>query len=215
LLCGGTAAAELCGWPDIGIRQMYQPFFHPCPILMRPFLLFVAAALLSLPATAQKVVSKQKPTVQKVKIKQPAPKKAAKKPVAAAKPAPAEAPVLTFDRTPCFGACPVYSMQVFADGRVAYEGKRGVPMLGKKELHMPANTLAEILNKAKEVHFTELQDRYSQNTSDLPSTVVSIRQASGKVKTVIVEEGAPDAVNQYFAYLTRVFDRMAEINPER
>ena len=69
--------------------------------------------------------------MHQVKIKQPAGKKVATESVAATKP-PRTAPVLTFDRTPCFGRCPAYSMQVFADGRIDYEGKRVVPMMGKK-----------------------------------------------------------------------------------
>ena len=38
-------------------------------------------------------------------------------------------PVITFQRTPCFGTCPGYSMKVYTDGRVEYEGTRAVPLM--------------------------------------------------------------------------------------
>ena len=172
---------------------------------MRPYLLLLLAALLSLPACAQKV-TKQKATTQKVKVKKPNKK-------VAATPAKVEAgPVLTFERTPCFGTCPAYSMQVFADGRIAYNGTRAVPVMGEKELRLPVATVNEMLRMGQEARFEQFQERYSKGTSDLPSTVVAIRQPSGKLKTVMVEEGAPEMLVLYVNYLGNQFDALAGIN---
>ncbi|MBF9238132.1 hypothetical protein I2I05_12065 [Hymenobacter sp. BT683] len=121
-------------------------------------------------------------------------------------------PVLTFERTPCFGTCPGYVMHVYADGRVAYEGRRAVPLMGKKELRLPAATVAEMLRNAQEANFDQFKDRYSENTSDLPSTIVGIRQPNGQLKTVVVEEGAPETVNRFFTYLGHQFDQLAQLH---
>ena len=166
-------------------------------------LLFVFA--LALPACAQK-----KATTQKVKIKK-APKKAAsaKAPV---KPLAEPEAVLTFERTPCFGTCPAYTMQVFADGHVVYEGRRRVPMMGTKELKLPASAVTDMLNQAKESHFDQFQARYSMNTTDLPSTIIAVRQPNGKLKTVVLEEGAPDNVRQLFTYIGNQLDTLAQLN---
>ena len=168
------------------------------------FLLLFAFGF-ALPACAQK-----KATTYKAKTKK-APKKAAAA-KAPTRPQPAAGPVLTFERTPCFGTCPAYTMHVFADGRVAYEGRRGVPTIGTKELKLPAAAVTDMLNQAKEARFEQFQDRYSQNTTDLPSTIIAVRQPGGKLKTVVLEEGAPENVRQLFTYIGNQLDALAQLN---
>ena len=156
-----------------------------------------------LPACAQHA------TTKKVKVK-----KASQKPVAttkAATPAPA-GPVLTFERTPCYGRCPAYSIQVYADGRVAYDGRRDVPLMGQHQLKLPAAAIADMLRQAKESRFETFDKRYSRNTTDLPSTIVAIRQPDGTLKSVTVEEGAPESVRSLFTYLGNQFDQLAQLN---
>ena len=173
-------------------------------------LLLLAFVACSLPACAQKPAS---PQATSKKISKKAARKATKS--AAKTPAPvpvAAGPVLTFERTPCFGTCPAYVMQVFADGRVAYDGRRGVPMLGPKELRLPTAAVANMLQMAKEAHFDQFQDRYSRGTTDLPSTVIAVRQPNGQLKTVTVEEGAPANLTQFVTYLANQFDALAQLS---
>ena len=155
------------------------------------------------PAFAQRVAT------NKIKVK-----KAGKKTVLTpAKPAPTGSlPVLTFERTPCFGTCPGYKMDVYADGRVAYDGTRAVPLMGKKELTMPASAVAALLSQAKEAHFEKFEKRYARGTTDLPSTIISIRQPDGSLKMVTVEEGAPENVQQLFAAFGTALDQVAQLN---
>ena len=175
-----------------------QPMRLLSLLLLLSFFSFAAC-----PAVAQRVAT------NKIKVK-----KASKKTVVkAAKPAPtASLPVLTFERTPCFGTCPGYKMEVYADGRVAYEGTRAVPIMGKKELTMPASAVSVLLSKASEAHFEKFEKRYSRNTSDLPSTIIGIRQPDGSLKMVTVEEGAPDNVKNLFAAFGTQLDQVAQLN---
>lgn len=168
------------------------------------FLLLLVSCAFALPACAQKS------TVQKAS-------KVSKKEAAAraAKAKNEPGPVLTFERTPCFGFCPAYTMQVFADGRVAYEGRRAVPTMGQKEFRLSASAVADMLRTAKEAHFEQFEDRYTQGVSDLPSTVVAVRQPSGQLKTVTVEAGAPENVQRLLNYLGSQFDALAEIKADR
>ena len=166
-------------------------------------LLLLSFFSFSLPACAQKA------TPQQIKTKKPSKKAAAAQ--ARAKAANGAGPVLTFERTPCFGTCPTYSMKVFADGRVAYEGRRAVPMMGQQELKLPAATLADMLRQTQEAHFDQFQTRYSRGTTDLPSTIIGVKQANGQLKTVTVEEGAPDNVKMLVIYLGNQFDTLAQL----
>lgn len=176
---------------------------------MRYFAIFLLlfASISTLPACAQKT------TTHKTKGKQ-LDKKASKKapaPEAQAQPEPEAEPALTFERTPCFGTCPAYKMQVFADGHVAYEGRRAMPMMGKKNLQLPSATVADMLHQAQDAHFDQFQNRYSRNTTDLPSIIITIRQPNGQLKTVVVEEGEPDNVRTFVTSLTQQFDALAQL----
>jgi hypothetical protein len=126
-------------------------------------------------------------------------------------------PVITFERTPCFGFCPPSTMQVYADGRVAYEGRHSVPLMGKQEFKLSAAAVADLVRKAKEAGFERFQDKYSRGTTDLPSTIIAIRQPNGQFKTVVVEEGAPENVQALTTYFITQFDKLAQVgvNPER
>lgn len=164
-------------------------------------LLLLFAAGVTMPACAQKAHSQKK--IVKKTSKKAAPAKASTE----------AGPVLTFERTPCFGTCPGYVMQVYADGRVAYEGRRAVPIMGKKDLHLPTATVADLLRTAQEAHFDQFQDRYSRGATDLPSTVVAVRQPNGQLKTVTVETDAPENVQLLFTYFANQFDTLAGLTP--
>jgi hypothetical protein len=169
---------------------------------MRYFTLLLLLSFCGLNLTA----CAQKTTVQKTKT-QKASKKAAKKQ------APTETgPVITFERTPCFGTCPSYMMQVYADGRVAYEGRRFVAVEGKKDLKLPAATVADMLQQAKNAHFETFEQKYASGATDLPSTIVAIRQPDGTLKQVAVEGTPPESVRELFTYLSSQFDALAQLN---
>lgn len=121
-------------------------------------------------------------------------------------------PAITFERTPCFGTCPGYTMKVYANGRVEYEGRRAVPMMGQRELQLPPATVAAMLRQAQEAHFDQFKDRYASGATDLPSTIVAIRQPNGELKTVSAESNAPAEVQQLFTYLGNQFDALAKLS---
>ena len=124
-------------------------------------------------------------------------------------------PVLTFQRTPCFGTCPGYSMKVYADGRVEYEGTRAVPLMGQRELQLPPATVAGMLRQAQQAHFDQFKDTYLSGASDLPTTIIAIRQPNGELKTVVAENNAPANVREFFNTLTMQFDMLAQLTMDR
>lgn len=120
-------------------------------------------------------------------------------------------PVLVFQRTPCYGTCPAYTATVFADGRVEYEGQRFVPVLGAHTLRLPSTTVAEMLSEGQRIGFRKLAARYSHNTSDLPSTVITLHPAGQPAKSVSAEEDLPENLKGYIAYLQARLDPLAGI----
>ena len=163
---------------------------------MRSYLwLFVFA--LALPACAHKKMPQQSAT-------------------AASPTPPAQAgPVLVFQRTPCYGTCPAYTATIFADGRVEYEGQRFVPVLGRHSLRLPPSVVANMLAEAQRIHFSQLEERYSRNTSDLPATLITVHPAGQPAKSVFAEEGIPDNLKSYIDYLKGQLDPLAGIGVDK
>lgn len=129
---------------------------------------------------------------------------------------PAQAgPVLVFQRTPCYGTCPAYTATVFADGRVEYEGQRFVPVLGKHTLRLPPATVAGMLAETQRINFSQLEERYSRNTSDLPATIITVHPAGQPAKSVFAEEGVPDNLKSYISYLQARLDPLAGIGVDK
>lgn len=147
------------------------------------YLLWLLALSLALPACAQKT--------------KPRKSKAA---TTATTQAVAE-PVLVFQRTPCYGTCPVYTATIFADGRVEYDGQRFVALLGKHTLSLPVATVNEMLAEAKRINFNKFRERYSGNTSDLPASIITVHPVGQPAKAVYAEEGIPDNLADYIKYL--------------
>ncbi|TYZ06015.1 hypothetical protein FY528_19830 [Hymenobacter lutimineralis] len=118
-------------------------------------------------------------------------------------------PVLLFEKTPCFGPCPVYKATIYADGRVQYEGEQNVPLIGKHALRLPADTVTYIRRQAESMGFGSLRSAYSQNVTDLPSTYLTLRQPDGSLKEVRVEGGAPAELEKLLAYIHRHIKQIA------
>lgn len=91
--------------------------------------------------------------------------------------------VITLERTRCFGACPAYSVTVYGDGTVVYEGVDFVKVEGTRTAQIPQEKVKELVDEFYEIGFFELRDRYEQQVSDLPSQTTSIT-IDGSTKTV-------------------------------
>jgi hypothetical protein len=164
------------------------------------YLLWLLAFSLALPACAQKKM----------------PRKSKAKAVTTITNTPRQQePVLIFQRTPCYGRCPVYTASIFADGRVEYDGQRFVPLLDKHTLSLPTTTVAEMLAEAKRIDFSKLAERYVGNTSDLPATVITVHPAGQPLHAVYASEDIPENLQGYINYLTARLDPLAGVNVDK
>jgi len=98
-------------------------------------------------------------------------------------PVQTEDPVITLEKTPCFGTCEAYKMQVFANGLVKFNGSSNHPMIGNYVSHIEKDSLAILISVFRDAQFFNFKDEYTSNDSDLPTVYVSFRD-QGKKKTV-------------------------------
>ena len=109
---------------------------------------------------------------------------------------PADSLVLTFERTPCFGMCKAYRVQVYRSGYARYEGRAHVEVMGHAQSRLDQATLQELVQKARAMGFADLKDSYDSQVTDLPSTIVRI-VAHGMDKTVTARAGVPPHFRAY------------------
>jgi hypothetical protein len=57
------------------------------------------------------------------------------------------APVITLERTACFGSCPVYTISVTASGDVQYEGRAHVRKMGAATGRVPQELVDALLSE--------------------------------------------------------------------
>lgn len=125
-------------------------------------------------------------------------------------------PVIVFQRTPCFGICPDYEATIYPDGRVTLIGRQHVNRIGTHEMRLPQATVDKILAEARQAGFAQLRAHYApENVTDLPSTILSIRQADGTLKTVQVEAEPPAGLKPLLDYVGTELDKLAQQGVER
>ena len=61
--------------------------------------------------------------------------------------AAAEAPVVTLERTPCFGTCPVYQVSIMRSGAVRFLGKQHVTRQGEAMAEIPPARVDSLLRQ--------------------------------------------------------------------
>ncbi len=93
--------------------------------------------------------------------------------------------LISLQRTPCFGTCPVDRVTFWSDGCAVYEGKQHVERLGLYEGRIATwdfHRLAELIQFA---NFFSLNHRYPDplGVEDLPSRITSA-MTNGVVKSV-------------------------------
>jgi hypothetical protein len=88
------------------------------------------------------------------------------------------------ERTMCPGACPDYSLFVYGDGKIVYEGRHYVAVKGRRKEHISKAHVKQIFDEFYRIGYFSLKDRYDPIVSDGAITITSIH-ADGKKKQVV------------------------------
>ena len=112
----------------------------------------------------------------------------------AERPAPSASDRLTLTRGPCFGACPMYTVTAWGDGRVEFEGRQFVEKTGTHTATVDAASVAALFAQADSIGFF-----------DLPADITPANQAAcgsawtdmPGVETTVVWSERDHTVNHY------------------
>lgn len=115
--------------------------------------------------------------------------------------------VMGFQKTSCFGKCPVYQVKFYSDGKATWNGKRFVDRMGPHEARVDAKVLKSIREKAHAVKFFDFYNEYpvENKVADLPSTITYIRIGDME-KTVRNTHESPESLLEFEKYLSEIIE---------
>lgn len=87
------------------------------------------------------------------------------------------------ERTPCFGQCPVYTLNIYQSGYAELEGRRFFDYVGTFTTRFTESEMVQIKEWANAANYWQLKHVYDAPVTDLPSTttVLIIDKASNWV----------------------------------
>lgn len=90
-------------------------------------------------------------------------------------------------KTPCYGNCPVFTIQIMTDGSLRYEGKKNTDLIGQYTGTLTTDPFFKIGLMAVKARFFNMADFYPEEANmapkDLPRTLTTI-DWRGRKKTV-------------------------------
>ncbi len=100
-------------------------------------------------------------------------------------------------KTPCYGDCPVFTLQVMTDGSLRYDGKKNTDLIGKFTGQPKSDPFFRVGAMAVKARFFNMADFYPEDADsapkDLPRTVTTI-DWRGRKKTVTHLGDGPEAL---------------------
>ena len=90
---------------------------------------------------------------------------------------------VTLQRTLCFGPCPVYTLMIYGDGRVEYDGIEFVNVFGHQKKTISPDKVRKLFEEFNRIDFPALAEKISvftasscgSSTTDVPSTEISLK----------------------------------------
>ncbi len=110
---------------------------------------------------------------------------------------------INFQKTACYGKCPVFELKAYSDGRLEYAGKQYVKRLGAFQAYIDKLKVLELQEKALEYDFFQLQEYYPKSGKtvvEVPSTITYVKY-NNLEKRVLNKHNAPKKLLQFEKYL--------------
>jgi hypothetical protein len=96
-------------------------------------------------------------------------------------------------KTSCRGNCPVYSITLYGNGEISYEGFQNVNTIGRQQGSLQTDSVIAILQELNRMQYYDLKYEYSpQQITDMPSVITQIvysKNGIGSSKQVVDYQG--------------------------
>lgn len=124
-------------------------------------------------------------------------------------------PLLHFQKTSCFGPCPVYEATILTDGSVTFAGSAHVPSTDTLAFKLSLEQLDSLETHLANLEYNALKDFYPTDWSDMPSTITNFYKDGKEVKRVKHQEGGPNELIFFQKWLNKALLSLAEAEARR
>ena len=106
-----------------------------------------------------------------------------------------EEALISMEKTRCMGACPVYKIEIYKDGKVLLDAEENLTLKGRYEARLTDEEVNEFIKAFEEKDFFGFEDSYKSKMSDLPTTYIAFRH-EGKSKKIMDYYNAPEELKE-------------------
>jgi len=100
-------------------------------------------------------------------------------------------PIITFQKTACFGKCPVYKLEIYESGAIKLFGEKNLDKVGNYSKTLTKSEINDLKKTFLDSKFFEFNDEYTAKKTDLPTTYISFEN-EGKYKKIRDYSDAPE-----------------------
>lgn len=111
----------------------------------------------------------------------------------------------SYSQGPCFGKCPVYTLDIKPNGIAHFEGKRFSEKQGKYTKKVSDAEVAELVALFDAANWFKLENSYDSKITDIPSYNVKYRNGD-MIKKVNFRGESPEGVKEIFAFFRTLAD---------
>jgi len=104
-----------------------------------------------------------------------------------------DGPIMTLQRDPCFGLCPVYTLVIYADGNIVRTGIANVDKIGVSVIKVDASAVESVIQQAQALGYFDWQDAYDKQVKTDQVTVTTSIRSQDQAKQIIRYNGDPNA----------------------
>ena len=101
--------------------------------------------------------------------------------------------IIEMEKTACYGQCPVYTVKIDESGSGLFIGVENTKRLGLYSFQLKPDELSGLIASFEEIRFFELEDRYYDHVTDLPTTYLTYRD-DNREKRIMDYYGAPKSL---------------------
>lgn len=122
---------------------------------------------------------------------------------------PKDSLFLYYQKTPCFGTCPIFKMTIYQSGYAIYEGDNFVDMMGTFQARFSDEHMASISAVARHIGYFDMGERYDDPmVTDLPSTIVEMIDERGERKKVLNRYQGPAELQDLYKLINEIIDQV-------
>ncbi len=118
--------------------------------------------------------------------------------------------VAKIQRTPCYGKCPVFTIELYKDGLVKYNGMAYVERKGNFTAKVNTEFIKNIQDKALSIKYLSFENKYPiapVTIADLPTTTTYMR-IGDEGKLITDNFDAPKNLIEFENWLAHAFDKL-------